>query len=65
MHVPTSPNGRNPFARHVAALRCALLAALTPQDLEAVAQGLLRQAREGNVAAARLLLSYRLGRPAP
>jgi hypothetical protein len=60
MHVPTSPNGR-PFARQVAILRCALLARLTEQDLEAVAEALLRQAKEGNVAAARLLLSYMLG----
>ncbi len=54
----------NPFARQVAALRCALLAAFTPQDLEAVAQALVRQAKEGNVAAAKLLLSYALGKPA-
>jgi hypothetical protein len=55
----------NPFARQVAALRCALLAALTPQDIEAVAQELLRQAKEGSLPAARLLLSYTLGKPAP
>ncbi len=55
----------NPFARQVAALRCALVARLTPQDLADVADALLRQAKEGNVAAARLLLSYALGRPGP
>ncbi len=54
----------NPFARQVAALRCAFVAALTPQDIAAVTQALLRQAHEGNVAAAKLLLSYGLGRPA-
>jgi hypothetical protein len=54
----------NPFARQVGALRCALLKAVTPEDLAAVAQALLRQAREGNVAAAKLLLSYTLGKPA-
>src|SRR5205823_145322 len=54
----------NPFARQVAALRSALLSALTPQDVEAVAQEVLRQAKEGNLAAARLLLSYALGKPA-
>jgi hypothetical protein len=53
----------NPFARQVAALRTALLAAVTPQDIEAVARELLRQAKEGNVAAAKLLLSYTLGKP--
>ncbi len=63
--APGNPGGPgNPFARRVAALRCALLAALTPQDLADVAQALLRQARKGNVAAAKLLLSYALGRPA-
>jgi len=54
----------NPFARQVAALRCALLSAVTAQDIAAVAQALLRQAKEGNLAAARLLLSYTLGKPA-
>jgi hypothetical protein len=54
----------NPFARQVAALRSALLASVTAADIEAVMQGLLRQAKEGNVAAARLLLSYTLGKPA-
>ena len=75
---PTStrqPNGRfaknnpggpgNPFARQVAALRSALLARVSAEDIQAVAEQLLRQAREGNVAAARLLLSYAVGKPAP
>ncbi len=54
----------NPFARQVAALRAGLLARLTPQDLGDVADALLRQARDGNVAAAKLLLSYAVGKPA-
>ncbi len=54
----------NPFARQVAALRSALLAAVTEQAVAAVAQELLRQAKEGNLAAAKLLLSYTLGKPA-
>jgi hypothetical protein len=54
----------NPFARRVAALRAALLAAVTEEDLEAVARELVRQAKEGDLAAARLLLSYTLGKPA-
>jgi hypothetical protein len=53
----------NPFARQVAALRSALLASVTEQDLEDIAHELVRQAKEGNVAAARLLLSYTLGKP--
>ncbi len=55
----------NPFARRVAALRSALVASVTEQDLEEVAAELLRQAKEGNLAAARLLLSYAVGKPAP
>ncbi len=54
----------NPFARQVAALRVALLSAVTAQDVAAVAEELLRQAKEGNLAAAKLLLSYTLGKPA-
>ncbi len=54
----------NPFARQVAALRVALLSAVTARDVAAVAQELLRQAKEGNLAAAKLLLSYTLGKPA-
>jgi hypothetical protein len=55
----------NPFARQVAALRKALLASVTDADMEAIMRELLRQAKEGNLAAARLLLSYTLGKPAP
>src|SRR5579872_5619811 len=54
----------NPFARQVAGLRSALLGRVTPADVEAVADELIRQAKEGNLAAAKLLLSYALGKPA-
>jgi hypothetical protein len=54
----------NPFARQVAALRAGLLARLTPEDLGDIAEALVREAKEGNVAAAKLLLSYTLGKPA-
>jgi hypothetical protein len=53
----------NPFARRVALLRRALLAAVGEEDLEAVARRLVAQAREGDTAAARLLLAYTLGKP--
>jgi hypothetical protein len=53
----------NPFARQVAALRKALLAAVSEGDVEGVARELVRQAKGGNVAAAKLLLSYTLGKP--
>jgi hypothetical protein len=53
----------NPFARQVAGLRRALLAAVTEEDMEVVARRLVAQAVEGDIAAARLLLSYTLGKP--
>jgi hypothetical protein len=54
----------NPFARQVAALHAGLLARLTPEDLGDIAEALVREAKGGNVAAAKLLLSYTLGKPA-
>jgi hypothetical protein len=54
----------NPFARRVGALRKALLASVAARDMEGVARELVRQAQEGNLTAARLLLSYTLGKPA-
>jgi hypothetical protein len=54
----------NPFARRVARLRSALLDAVTEGDLQAVARRLVLQAKNGDVAAAKLLLLYTVGRPA-
>jgi hypothetical protein len=63
--VAGNPGGPgNPFARQVAQLRAALLKAVTPADIEAIARTLLEKARAGDVAAARLLLAYLLGKPA-
>src|SRR5262245_25101507 len=53
----------NPHARRVAALRSALLKAVTEEDIAAVAQRLLEQAKQGDVASARLLFAYALGKP--
>jgi hypothetical protein len=55
----------NPFARRVAQLRRTLCESITDEDIQAVSRKLLEQAREGDVAAARLLFSYTVGRPAP
>ncbi len=55
----------NPFARQVAALRAALVAAVAPDDMAAIAAALVERAKGGDVAAARLVLSYLLGKPAP
>jgi hypothetical protein len=54
----------NPFARRVAALRQALLRAVTEEDVHDLAGRLLESARGGDLAAMKLLLGYVLGRPA-
>jgi hypothetical protein len=53
----------NPFARQVAALRKAFLQGVTPEDLAAIAAALLAKAKEGDVAAAKLVLAYAIGKP--
>lgn len=61
-----NPGGTgNPFARQVAALRSALVQAVTPDDIREIAEKLLLQAKAGNLAAIKLLLSYTLGKPGP
>jgi len=70
---PRDPRGRfakghpggpgNPFARQVAQLRRALIAAVTDDDIKAVAQKLIEQARTGDVPSARLLFAYAVGKP--
>lgn len=53
----------NPYARAIGQLRSALLAAVTPDDIQAIIAGLVEEARAGNVAAAREVLDRCLGRP--
>jgi hypothetical protein len=53
----------NPFARQTAALRQALVNAVTPQDIADIAAGLRDKARQGDVSACKLLFSYALGKP--
>lgn len=53
----------NPHARRVAALRQAFLAAATPEKLRQLADKVFEQALAGDLAAAKLFLSYNLGRP--
>jgi hypothetical protein len=61
-----NPGGRgNPFARKVAALRAALVESVTATDIEEIAAALKAQAKKGDTPAARLLLAYSLGKPAP
>jgi hypothetical protein len=54
----------NPFARQTAALRKALVNAVTEEDMQQIAQALLEKARQGDTGACRLLLSYTVGKPA-
>ncbi len=53
----------NPFARRTAALRQAMLDAVTAEDLQAIVRQLLQKAKEGDLSAARLVLSYAIGKP--
>jgi hypothetical protein len=54
----------NPFARQVAALREAALAAITPDDVRAILAKMAELALAGDVQAAKLVLAYGIGRPA-
>jgi hypothetical protein len=52
----------NPYARRTAALRSALLDAVTEQDIRAVARALLKRAKAGEIPAIRELLDRLLGK---
>jgi hypothetical protein len=54
----------NPFARAVAKLRGALIKSVQPDDFAAIARAMIDKAKSGDVAAARLVFSYVLGKPA-
>jgi len=53
----------NPYARRVARLRSALLDAVGENGLTDIVQGMVTAAKGGDVGAAKLLLSYLLGKP--
>jgi hypothetical protein len=53
----------NPFARRTAALRQAFSEAISEDDLKTLAKRLLVQAQNGDVAAAKLVLAYAIGKP--
>jgi hypothetical protein len=53
----------NPFARKVAALRKALVDSVTADDIRALFTMLLKRAKTGDTAAAKLLFQYALGKP--
>ena len=53
----------NPYAKRVGQLRSALLEAVTADDLQAVITAIVQKAKEGDIAAARILLDRCLGPP--
>jgi hypothetical protein len=53
----------NPFARQTAALRKALVEAVTPEDITQIAHTLMILAKQGDLGACKLLFSYVLGKP--
>ena len=55
----------NPFARQVAKLRQLMFDTVTPEDMQEITKTLVLHAKAGNVAAAKLLLQYMVGKPAP
>jgi hypothetical protein len=55
----------NPFARRTADYRQAFADAITVEELGALARQLYLQALAGDLAAARLVLAYTIGKPAP
>jgi len=78
MPSPTEDNGRNehgqftpgnrfgvgnPYAKRTGELRAALLDAVTPDDMRAIAGKLVALAKEGNTIAARILFDRVLGKP--
>ena len=53
----------NPFAARAGRIRAALLEAVTDDDVAEVVAALVREAKAGNVPAARVLLDRTLGPP--
>lgn len=53
----------NPHAKHVGALRAALLEAVTPEDFKAIAAALVSAAKRGEAWAVRELFDRTLGKP--
>lgn len=53
----------NPLGGKVARLRAALIEAVSEDDIRAIAHGLIEQAKDGDIAAAKELLNRTLGKP--
>src|SRR5262245_35774609 len=55
----------NPFARQMAAMRKAIVDAVSAEDLAAITAVMVKKAREGDVAAAKLVYTYCAGKAQP
>src|SRR5437660_5678044 len=55
----------NPHARHCARMLALLRASISDEEMVALFRMLVEMALDKNVSAAKLLLSYKLGKPAP
>jgi hypothetical protein len=55
----------NPFARQTAAMRKAVIDAVTEEQLAAIAGVMVKKALDGDVGAAKLVFSYAAGKPGP
>lgn len=53
----------NPHAATVAKLRAAILAAVTPEDIDAIIRALVHRAKGGDMAAAKEVLDRAIGKP--
>jgi len=53
----------NPHGATVAKLRAAILAAVTPEDIDAIIRALVHRAKGGDMAAIKELLDRAIGRP--
>lgn len=53
----------NPHAATVAKLRAAILAAVTPEDVEAIIRAMVHRAKGGDMGAIRELLDRAIGKP--
>lgn len=54
----------NPYARRVAAIRVKMMEAVTDEDIDAVIQKLVSDAKDGDLAATKELLNRLVGKPA-
>jgi hypothetical protein len=62
--APGNPGGpENPLARKAAALRRALVEAVTEEDVREIAKVLIEKAKEGSTAAIKLIFQYAIGKP--